>query len=122
MIFIEGPRGISPFPSGLGVARPRSEPRLLCCSGRVPPASARRIATVEAIRSQGSTERVALVRVAGLVAGREPALTLLRRAMRPGLGVRCSLDRLLDPVIPDRRGGIERTRDIGLADLGQEAG
>src|SRR5207248_11544865 len=80
------------------------------------------IATVEAIRSQGSTERVALVRVAGLVAGREPALTLLRRAMRPGLGVRCSLDRLLDPVIPDRRGGIERTRDIGLADLGPEAG
>ena len=33
MIFIEGPRGISPFPSGLGVARPRSEPRLFCCLG-----------------------------------------------------------------------------------------
>jgi hypothetical protein len=33
MIFTEGPRGISPFPSGLGVARPRSEPRLLCCPG-----------------------------------------------------------------------------------------
>jgi hypothetical protein len=33
MIFTEGPRGISPFPSGLGVARPRSEPRLLCCLG-----------------------------------------------------------------------------------------
>src|SRR5215472_8793267 len=31
MIFSEGPRDISPFPSGLGVARPRSEPRLLCC-------------------------------------------------------------------------------------------
>src|SRR2546423_3608458 len=33
MIFIEGPRVFSPFPSGLGVARPRSEPRLLCCPG-----------------------------------------------------------------------------------------
>jgi hypothetical protein len=33
MIFIEGPRVISPFSSGLGVARPRSEPRLLCFSG-----------------------------------------------------------------------------------------
>ena len=33
MIFIEGPRVISPFPSGLGVARPRSEPRLLLLSG-----------------------------------------------------------------------------------------
>jgi len=29
MIVIEGPGAISPFPSGLGVARPRSEPRLL---------------------------------------------------------------------------------------------
>jgi hypothetical protein len=36
MIFTEGPRGISPFPSGLGVARPRSEPRLLCCPGVLP--------------------------------------------------------------------------------------
>jgi hypothetical protein len=34
MIFIEGPRVISPFPSGLGVARPRSEPRHLLLSGR----------------------------------------------------------------------------------------
>src|SRR6266704_316696 len=33
MIFTEGPRGISPFPSGLGVARPRSGPRLLGCPG-----------------------------------------------------------------------------------------
>jgi hypothetical protein len=33
MIFIEGLRVISPFPSGLGVARPRSEPRLLCFLG-----------------------------------------------------------------------------------------
>ena len=30
MIVFEGPRVISPFPSGLGVARPRSESRLLC--------------------------------------------------------------------------------------------
>ena len=33
MIVFEGPRDISPFPSGLGVARPRSEPRLLCFLG-----------------------------------------------------------------------------------------
>ena len=33
MIVFEGPRIISPFPSGLGVARPRSEPRLLCFLG-----------------------------------------------------------------------------------------
>src|SRR2546430_10325373 len=36
MIFSEGPRGISPFPSGLGVARPRSEPRLLAVWGVLP--------------------------------------------------------------------------------------
>jgi hypothetical protein len=46
MIFIEGPRGISPFPSGLGVARPRSEPRLLAvwasCAHLVGPAVANR--------------------------------------------------------------------------------
>ena len=35
MIFLEGPRVISPFPSGLGVARPRSEPRLLCFLGAI---------------------------------------------------------------------------------------
>jgi hypothetical protein len=33
MIVFEGPRDISPFPSGLGVARPRSESRLLCFLG-----------------------------------------------------------------------------------------
>ena len=33
MMIIEGLRVISPFPSGLGVARPRSESRLLCFLG-----------------------------------------------------------------------------------------
>jgi hypothetical protein len=33
MIVFEGLRVFSPFPSGLGVARPRSEPRLLCFLG-----------------------------------------------------------------------------------------
>jgi len=32
-MIIEGLRVISPFPSGLGVARPRSESRLLCFLG-----------------------------------------------------------------------------------------
>jgi hypothetical protein len=42
--------------------------------------------------------------------------------VRPGFRVRRSLELLLDPVVADRRGGIERIRDISLADLGQEAG
>lgn len=42
---------------------------------------------VKATGLQGTVEGVALVRVAGLVAGREPALALRRRAMRPGLRV-----------------------------------
>ncbi len=31
MIIVEGAESSRPLPSGLGVARPRSEPRLLCC-------------------------------------------------------------------------------------------
>ena len=55
-------------------------------------------------------EGVAGGRLAGLVAAREPAAALLRRAVRPGLGVHLALGLLLDPVVADRRCGIEARR------------
>ena len=58
--------------------------------------------------------RVAGGRLAALVADREPVLALGRRAVRPRLRVDLALRLLLDPVVADRRGGIEPVRDVGL--------
>src|SRR3954453_19678698 len=69
-------------------------------------------------RLQTPRERVAGVQVALLEARGEPLVSLLRRAVRPALGVDPALDLRLDPVVADRRCGIERLRDIGLRHVG----
>src|SRR6476620_5960854 len=62
-------------------------------------------------------EGVAPRGVAALIAGREPLLALLRRAVRPRVGVHLALRRLLDAVVTDRSGCVERVRDLGVGDL-----
>src|SRR3954451_13742921 len=69
---------------------------------------------------QASRERVAGVQVALLEARGEPLVSLLRRAVRPALGVDLSLDLRLDPVVADRRRRVERLRDIGLRHVGDD--
>ena len=66
----------------------------------------------EAERSDVAAERVAGGRVAAVVAGPEPLLALLRRSVRPRIGVDLALGRLLDPVVADRRRGVEGVRDL----------
>ena len=56
--------------------------------------------------SNPSAERVALGRVAGLVAVHEPGLALLGGAVGPGLGVDATLELLLNAVVADGGGGI----------------
>ena len=65
-------------------------------------------------RSDVAAEGVAGVGVAGPVAGREPALPLLGGAVRPGLRADPALGALLDPVVADRRRGVERDLDVLL--------
>src|SRR6187397_2988331 len=62
-------------------------------------------------------EGIAPRRVAALVAGREPLLALLRRAVRPRVGIDLALRRLLDAVVTDRRSRVEGVRDLGVGDL-----
>ena len=59
---------------------------------------------------------------AAVVAPGEPALTLLARAMRPRLRVRLALGLLLDVVIADRGGGVERVSDLLLRHGVEEGG
>src|SRR5206468_12766569 len=49
--------------------------------------------------------------VAALVAGEEPALPLRGRAVRERVGRHAALGLLLDAVVADSRGGVERARD-----------
>src|SRR3954469_24659643 len=57
-------------------------------------------------------ERVAVVGVATLVPAREPGDALLRRTMRPCLGVHLARGRLLDPVVTDRCRSAQRLIDV----------
>src|SRR4051812_42743365 len=59
-------------------------------------------------------ERVAVLRRAALEAGAEPLLPLDGRAVRPGLGVHLPLRLLLDAVVADGGGGVERVGDVRL--------
>src|SRR5262245_25555961 len=68
-------------------------------------------------------ERIAGIRVTGLVAGAEPVDALLRRAVRPRLRVDLPSSSFLDPVVTDRGGRVERLVNVGLAErLGVKAG
>src|SRR5919106_2989392 len=67
-------------------------------------------------------ERVAGVRARTLEPADEPALSLLRRAVRPVLGCDATLRPLLDAVVADSGGRVERVLDIGARDLLDEAG
>src|SRR5262245_10980095 len=73
-------------------------------------------------RSDGPVERVAGARVTAAVAGREPLLALGRRAVRPGVRVDLALRGLLDAVVPDRGGSIERVGDLLVRDRFEVAG
>ncbi len=52
----------------------------------------------------------------GVVAGGEPPHPLLGGAVRPLLGVDVAAALLLDPVVADRLGGVERLGDVALVD------
>src|SRR5258705_2875835 len=64
-------------------------------------------------------ERVAVGRVPGPVAGREPLDTLLGRTMGPGFRRHSALRRLLDPVVADRRGGTQGLVDVARFEIGR---
>ena len=67
-------------------------------------------------------ERVALRRLAGLVALREPAPALLRRAVRPGLGIHLALGALLDAIVADRARRVDAAVDVGLGEVLDQPG
>src|SRR5690349_19553341 len=62
------------------------------------------------------TERVALARVAGVEAGGEPVLALGARAVRERVGSHTAAGLLLDGVVADRAGGVDRILDVLLGD------
>src|SRR4051794_29185575 len=76
---------------------------------RVQPAAVRQL--------DRAVERVAGGALARLEPVREPGLALRRGAVRPRLGADLPLRLGLDPVIADRRGGIERVRDVGVGQV-----
>ena len=57
-----------------------------------------------------------------LDAAHEPALPLLGRPVRPRLGCHSPLGPLLDPVVADGRGGVERVGHVLAGDVLDEAG
>src|SRR3954451_8823849 len=66
-------------------------------------------------------ERVAPVRVAAGVAGAEPALPLLGGAVGEAVLVhRAAAQVLLDEVIADPPGGVQRPGDVVLGDVGDQ--
>src|SRR3954463_9644575 len=66
-------------------------------------------------------ERVALGRVTGGVAGAEPALPLLGGAVGEGVLVdRAAAQVLLDEVVADPSGGVQRPRDVVVGDVGEQ--
>src|SRR6185503_4787232 len=66
--------------------------------------------------------RVAAIEVAGLVPGVEPLLALRGRTVSPLLGHDLTLGLLLDAVVADSGGGVERLRDLGVRWLLEVAG
>src|SRR5712691_11065608 len=95
MILSEGLRVISPLPSGLGVARPRSEPRLLCWQGLLAGLAGR--ACWPALAAPGVDDRVGTAVIPG---ARYESPRLPRRVLgfgwppwlvirRPGAGGAC---------------------------------
>src|SRR3546814_4237821 len=66
------------------------------------------------------SEGVAAVRIAGLVAGEEPALALLGRAVGPRVGVDLAGGGLLDAVVADRSSGAECVLDVRLRERSEE--
>src|SRR3954469_7708667 len=72
--------------------------------------------------SDRAGEGVALRRLAGLVALREPPPALLGRAVRPCLGVDLSLRPLLDAVVSDCTGGVDPAVDVRLGQVFDQAG
>ena len=68
-----------------------------------------------------ASERVALVHVAALEAGREPALALRGGAVRPLVGVDLALRLALDAVVADRRRGAQGVVDLRLGDRLEQA-
>src|SRR6185503_9200805 len=66
--------------------------------------------------------RVAGGRVAAVVARLEPMLSLLRRAVRPGVGLDLALRRLLDAVVADGLRRVHGVRDLRRGDRLEEAG
>src|SRR5919106_4313350 len=71
--------------------------------------------------SDAAREGVARVRALTLEPADEPALSLLRRAVRPALGRDPALRPLLDAVVADRGGRVERVLDVGARDVLDEA-
>src|SRR5215211_4393515 len=67
-------------------------------------------------------EGVAVVGLAALEASAEPATALLRRAVRPPLRIDLALRGLLDAVVADGGGRVERLVDVLLRDALEQAG
>src|SRR5207249_2577631 len=92
-------------------ARPTSSRSAARFSGRWP----KRPRPARPRRSElGRAERVALPQLAGLEAPAEPVHALPGRAVREGLRRHAALGLTLQPVVPDRRGGVERLLQIAL--------
>ena len=56
------------------------------------------------------------------IALREPAAALLRRAVRPGLGIHLALGALLDAIVPDRACRVDAAVDVGLGEALDQPG
>src|SRR5918994_2892157 len=124
--------GMNPSTPTAMKARPKSSARV-CASERLfmsppwvvaaPASRSRRPVAAELVLPatagglDGACERVADGRTALFVAAREPAATLLRGSVRPGLGIRLSLRLLLDAVIANCVRCVEGLVDVGLRQL-----
>ena len=65
-----------------------------------------------------SGERVAVVRIAAAIAGREPLDALLGGTVRPRLGIDAAGRGLLDPVVADGLGRADRFLDVAGFEVG----
>ena len=70
----------------------------------------------DVLASYSSSNVLHCVRVAGRVAAAEPLLALLGRTVRARLGVDPALRLLLDAVVADGRGGVDRLVDLALVE------
>src|SRR5829696_2438801 len=91
--------------------------RATCPSRETVSGRATSVISAEVVGGEG----VALVRVTALVAGQEPLLPLLRRAVRERVLVDPAVAEVrLDEVVTDPRGGVQGPVDVVLGDLGDE--